>query len=118
VGIEALGAGLSPAEERELIGQTGAPVASSGTNTQRPNRFSGNASNLTPRVLVASLFHRAYKRQPAEIAGENVATTKHGFESRWGHHSEMAGVFAPEFTCRGGRDANPYLRPRYSCRTR
>ena len=43
---------------------------------------------------------------------------KHGFESRWGHHSEIAEVFAPEFRCREGRDANPYFRPHCSCRTR
>ena len=38
------------------------------------------------RVLVASAFLRASCREVCGTAGENATATKHGFESRWGHH--------------------------------
>ena len=56
------------------------------------------------------------RRELFETAGENVTVTKHGFESRWGHHGDVVVIFAPKFSSPGGRDVNPFFTPR-RCRT-
>ena len=42
------------------------------------------------RVLVASDFLESSETESVEKLGENAAMTKHGFESRWGHHRRVS----------------------------
>src|SRR2546425_1558964 len=43
------------------------------------------------------------RRQRGGIA---LSRLKHGFEPRWGHHSDFVEVFRERFPCRVGRDGN------------
>src|SRR5438105_4393237 len=47
------------------------------------------------------------RRELFETAGENVTVTKHGLESRWGHHGDSVVIFAAEISIPGGWDLNP-----------
>jgi hypothetical protein len=66
---------------------------------------------LAPRVSIASDIRASRGLQLFDLDGENVTTTKHGFESRWGHHSEMREFSAQSLGAVGGGTRIPVFSP-------
>src|SRR5712691_4358239 len=98
---------------RRRSGGVDAATALLRDDDSRPSNVSGN---FTLHVLVASDSDGACGQEACDTAGENVTATKHGFESRWGHHGDFVLIFAPKSSSPGGRDVNPSFTPR-RCRT-
>src|SRR5262249_6393936 len=66
------------------------------------------------RILLPQPILLAHGGRPHRLEAQDTALSrlKHGFESRWGHHSKFSSDFAPRILIPPCRDQNPSLLPR------